>query len=1340
MEKKNNRSIRVECSKLMITRNESDLLWLIGSSFFSPLTIFSTFRCIHSNPSGPDFHKESEEIRTLLLKGFDVIGALIVGKSDSEKTAAKAIEAARKLRKDLCGTRNSVNEVIIGGFADQDTGDIRFFVSESENSTRLESVNSVSYDDNPEKLVWESGCLLRCELPIKLPFCFPINKPSDAENIFSHAIEAVIARFKDPNVMYMVEASSKSSSNTVQPVIIHGTQLDFDTALPDIELFDEASHSSDQKLLQCAHFCLKNKSSPELLSAENADIIQVSVLLNRSESSPKCNAPTAEYFPALEETRLLIVDFKLEVLCYAVHGIPLIHAISKLIIPGLVDQLISMKNMTLPSLLTEHPQLHPYHFTPPGIVHPITVIYELNYGETELKQVDIRRSLHLRLGLPFDRPLLRIASALQMSTKDRSSSSSTRKGSPLLKNVHSGIPSSGGGIISLVQGSYEYYHYLQDGFDDSGWGCAYRSLQTIISWFRLQHYSSIDVPSHREIQQCLVDIGDKDPSFIGSREWIGAIELSFVLDKLLGVSCKVINVRSGSELPEKCRELALHFESQGTPIMIGGGVLAYTLVGVDYNEATGDCAFLILDPHYTGSDDVKKIAETMSLTQKSLGSSSFPFKFHNHLPNNLSSKPPLFLSTSKSFPSSSIFATPPPASHSSSSSSSSSSIFLPFLEEPQLQELAETENPEPQQAGIQEEAEEEEENDPIIRFFKSRPSAPDPPRQGKFALQKNRRSSWHLAPDIRSLPDPESELDGEYIFSEAKQQTDSTTEDSTKLPQDIVGEIVRIANNLPQNSTLGELLGGYQGKVSEKDCLQVLALLGKEGLVMGCLYFYEWMRLQEPSLVTPRACSVLFPVLGRAKMGDWLMILFRNLPQSKAFRDVHVYNSAMSGLLCSKSYDDAWKVYEAMEANNVQPDHVTCSIMITVMRKAGRSAKDAWEFFDRMNRKGVKWSPEVLGAIIKSFCDEGLKKEALIIQSEMEKKGVPSNTIVYNTLMDAYSKSHQIEEVEGLFTEMKAKGLVPTSATFNILMDAYSRRMQPEIVEKLLLEMQDVGLKPNAKSYTCLISAYGRQKKMSDRAADAFLRMKKAGLKPSSHSYTSLIHAYSIGGWHEKAYTAFENMQREGIKPSIETFTALLDAFRRAGDTQTLMKIWKLMISEKVEGTRVTFNILLDGFAKQGHYIEARDVISEFGKIGLQPTLMTYNMLMNAYARGGQHQKLPQLLKEMATLNLKPDSVTYLTMIYSFVRVRDFKRAFYYHKQMVKSGQVPDVKSYEKLRSILDVKAAKKNKRDKSAILGIIKSKMGMVKAKRKTKKDEFWKNKKKHPKFSDIAPSRQQL
>ncbi|QHO16194.1 Tobamovirus multiplication protein [Arachis hypogaea] len=46
---------------------------------------------------------------------------------------------------------------------------------------------------------------------------------------------------------------------------------------------------------------------------------------------------------------------------------------------------------------------------------------------------------------------------------------SKNNGSTLLRDVHIGIPNSGvsGGSVSLVQGCYEYFHYLQDGFNDS---------------------------------------------------------------------------------------------------------------------------------------------------------------------------------------------------------------------------------------------------------------------------------------------------------------------------------------------------------------------------------------------------------------------------------------------------------------------------------------------------------------------------------------------------------------------------------------------------------------------------------------------------------------------------------------------------------------------------------------------------------------------------------------------------------------------------------------------------------------------------------------------------------
>ena len=164
-------------------------------------------------------------------------------------------------------------------------------------------------------------------------------------------------------------------------------------------------------------------------------------------------------------------------------------------------------------------------------------------------------------------------------------------------------------VRSCVKGKYEYFHYNHDSINDAGWGCAYRSLQTVFSWFLLNTdlAKGKAVPSIKDIQTTLVKLGDKDKSLIGSTDWIGAVEVNLVLNELLGVESKIVYVPSGSELASKGRELAYHFEHTGCPIMIGGGKFAYTILGVDYDRVKGECMFLILDPHYGGEDDNKTL-------------------------------------------------------------------------------------------------------------------------------------------------------------------------------------------------------------------------------------------------------------------------------------------------------------------------------------------------------------------------------------------------------------------------------------------------------------------------------------------------------------------------------------------------------------------------------------------------------------------------------------------------------------------------------------------------------------------------------------------------------------
>uniref|UniRef100_A0A8P4JZ02 UFM1-specific peptidase 1 n=1 Tax=Dicentrarchus labrax TaxID=13489 RepID=A0A8P4JZ02_DICLA len=183
-----------------------------------------------------------------------------------------------------------------------------------------------------------------------------------------------------------------------------------------------------------------------------------------------------------------------------------------------------------------------------------------------------------------------------------------RKTKPLSKNVHTGLrnPLRDPVKCSLIKGDYLYFHYGCDGQDDRGWGCGYRTVQTMASWL-CQNWSPPTgkhrpPPSLPHIQQALVTMGDKPGSFSGSREWIGTFEASLVLDYFYDVPCKLVHVRGGgAELEHVAvEELHQHFEKHGSPVMMGGDRdnSSKGILGV----CTGDMGsyLLVVDPHYYG--------------------------------------------------------------------------------------------------------------------------------------------------------------------------------------------------------------------------------------------------------------------------------------------------------------------------------------------------------------------------------------------------------------------------------------------------------------------------------------------------------------------------------------------------------------------------------------------------------------------------------------------------------------------------------------------------------------------------------------------------------------------
>ena len=57
-------------------------------------------------------------------------------------------------------------------------------------------------------------------------------------------------------------------------------------------------------------------------------------------------------------------------------------------------------------------------------------------------------------------------------------------------------------------------------------------------------------------------------SFVGSKDWIGSVEVGLVLDQYCSVPCRILHCRSVKDLANIFHQVLKHFEERSCPIMM----------------------------------------------------------------------------------------------------------------------------------------------------------------------------------------------------------------------------------------------------------------------------------------------------------------------------------------------------------------------------------------------------------------------------------------------------------------------------------------------------------------------------------------------------------------------------------------------------------------------------------------------------------------------------------------------------------------------------------------------------------------------------------------------------
>lgn len=111
---------------------------------------------------------------------------------------------------------------------------------------------------------------------------------------------------------------------------------------------------------------------------------------------------------------------------------------------------------------------------------------------------------------------------------------------------------------------------------------------------KLATEKDVATPSINLIQEILVKLGDKEVSFINSKDWIGGAETCYVIDELFAIPCYLHHITNSERVSSKKTEIVEYFKKQGGLIAMGGDQDAASKLIAGVHVNANDLSLLIV--------------------------------------------------------------------------------------------------------------------------------------------------------------------------------------------------------------------------------------------------------------------------------------------------------------------------------------------------------------------------------------------------------------------------------------------------------------------------------------------------------------------------------------------------------------------------------------------------------------------------------------------------------------------------------------------------------------------------------------------------------------------------
>mmetsp|Transcript_148626 Transcript_148626/g.276890 ORF Transcript_148626/g.276890 Transcript_148626/m.276890 type:complete len:856 (+) Transcript_148626:102-2669(+) len=397
------------------------------------------------------------------------------------------------------------------------------------------------------------------------------------------------------------------------------------------------------------------------------------------------------------------------------------------------------------------------------------------------------------------------------------------------------------------------------------------------------------------------------------------------------------------------------------------------------------------------------------------------------------------------------------------------------------------------------------------------------------------------------------------------------------------------------------------------------------------------------------------------------------------------YHGLLNARVVAGDLDGAWKLTERMQSSGIEPNAVTCSILLK-----GPTGTTRADLFGVM--KFVNDLKEPMDEVLFSSLAEALirfgRLDLLSKQLEKFKQQSGQTTLsapTYGSMIKAYGQARDVVQVWNLWGEMANDGVKPTAVTLGCMVEALvaNKRTREawQLVQALWLDEITRPL-VNTVIYSTILKGFAMSKE-SNKVMAIYEEMLTRKIQPNTITYNTILNAFAQSGDMHRVPALLEDMKSAvpPAEPDIVTYSTIVKGFCSSGNLDRGLAILKEMKDDgKYMPDEVMYNVLLNGCSREQRLEDALWLLEDMKKAGVAPSNYTLSMLVKLM---GRCRRLNQAFSmvEMFTREhgVKINIQVYTCLIQACFNNRQVAKALAVHDQILKEGVTADEMTYTAL-------------------------------------------------------------